>query len=86
MAIMDNLRVVPGGGFSLDGARWIEGRANFFLAVKLLSRLFRRLFLERPRAASPLASKRLYQVAERMTHERVGFFMPGLVPGIHAAA
>jgi len=27
----------------------------------------------------------LYQVAERMTHERVGFVMPGLVPGIHAA-
>jgi Putative transposase/Transposase zinc-binding domain len=43
--------VVPGGGLSLDGARWIEGRANFFLAVKPLSRLFRHLFLERLRAA-----------------------------------
>lgn len=43
--------VVPGGGLSLDGTRWIEGRANFFLAVKPLSRLFRRLFLERLRAA-----------------------------------
>jgi hypothetical protein len=42
--------VVPGGGLSLDGARWIEGRENFFLAVKPLSRLFRRLFLERLRA------------------------------------
>ena len=37
--------VVPGGGISLDGARWISCRPNFFLPVKVLSRLFRRLFL-----------------------------------------
>src|SRR5271155_829595 len=43
--------VVPGGGLSIDGSRWIGGRANFFLAVKPLSRLFRRLFLERVQAA-----------------------------------
>ena len=43
--------VVPGGGLSLDGSRWIEGHATFFLAVKPLSGLFRRLFLERLRAA-----------------------------------
>ena len=43
--------VASGGGLSLDGSRWIEGRANFFLAVKPLSRLFRRLFLERLQAA-----------------------------------
>jgi hypothetical protein len=43
--------VAPGGGLSLDGSRWIEGRANFFLAVKPLSRLFRRLFLERLQVA-----------------------------------
>ena len=43
--------VVPGGGLSLDGSRWIAGRANFFLAVKPLSLLFRRLFLERLQAA-----------------------------------
>jgi len=42
---------VPGGGLSLDGARWIAGRANFLLAVRPLSRLFRRLFLDRLRAA-----------------------------------
>ena len=39
--------VVPGGGISPDGTRWIEGRPNFFLAVKPLAKLFRRLFLER---------------------------------------
>jgi len=36
--------VVPGGGLSLDGQRWVACRANFFLPVKVLSRLFRRLF------------------------------------------
>jgi Putative transposase/Transposase zinc-binding domain len=43
--------VVPGGGLSADSVRWIEGRATFFLAVKPLARLFRRLFLERLQAA-----------------------------------
>src|ERR1700687_413478 len=43
--------VVPGGGLSSDGARWVAGRATFFLPVKPLSRLFRRLFLERLKAA-----------------------------------
>jgi hypothetical protein len=42
--------VVPGGGLSLDGSRWVRGRGTFFLAVKPLSRLFRRLFLERLQA------------------------------------
>jgi hypothetical protein len=37
--------VVPGGGLSPDGKRWIQCRRNFFLPVKVLSRLFRRLFL-----------------------------------------
>src|SRR6202521_4805569 len=39
--------VVPGGGLSADGQRWIDCRARFFLSVRVLSRLFRRLFLER---------------------------------------
>jgi Putative transposase/Transposase zinc-binding domain len=43
--------VVPGGGLAANGARWIAGRATFFLAVKPLSRLFRRLFLERLKSA-----------------------------------
>ena len=37
--------VVPGGGISLDGTRWISCRPTFFLPVRVLSRLFRRLFL-----------------------------------------
>lgn len=43
--------IVPGGGLSLDGARWIPCRKGFFLPVRVLSRLFRRLMLERLVAA-----------------------------------
>ena len=38
--------LVPGGGLSPDGTRWISCRPGFFLPVRVLSRLFRRLFLE----------------------------------------
>lgn len=43
--------IVPGGGLSADGARWIGCKANFFLPVFVLSRLFRRLMLEKLAAA-----------------------------------
>src|SRR5262249_42893224 len=38
--------IVPGGGVSPGGERWVSSRHNFFLSVRVLSRLFRRLFLE----------------------------------------
>jgi hypothetical protein len=38
--------IIPGGGLSPDGERWIACRKTFFLPVRVLSRLFRRLFLE----------------------------------------
>ena len=37
--------IVPGGGISLDGTRWVPCRPGFLLPVRVLSRLFRRLFL-----------------------------------------
>ena len=43
--------VVPGGGISLDGKQWTRCRPGFFLPVRVLSRLFRRLFLEKLSAA-----------------------------------
>jgi hypothetical protein len=43
--------VVPGGGIALDGKRWVSCRPGFFLPVRVLSRLFRRLFLEKLMAA-----------------------------------
>ena len=39
--------IVPGGGLSLDGERWVACRPGFFLPVRVLSKLFRRLFLEK---------------------------------------
>jgi hypothetical protein len=43
--------VVPGGGLSPDGERWVSCKPGYFLCVKVLSRLFRRLFLEQLRTA-----------------------------------
>ena len=37
--------IVPGGGISLDGTRWMPCKPGFLLPVRVLSRLFRRLFL-----------------------------------------
>jgi len=39
--------VVPGGGISLNAARWISSRPAFLLPVRVLGKLFRRLFLAR---------------------------------------
>jgi len=38
--------IVPGGGLSPDSPRWIACKRGFFLHVRVLSRLFRRLFLD----------------------------------------
>ena len=50
--------IVPGGGISFDGTRWVSCRPGFFLPVRVLSRLFRRLFLEKLLALH--AAGRLY--------------------------
>jgi predicted Zn-ribbon and HTH transcriptional regulator len=39
--------IVPGGGIALDSESWVSCRPNFFLPVRVMSRLFRRLFLEK---------------------------------------
>jgi hypothetical protein len=64
--------IVPGGGLSPDSERWISCRPGFFLPVRVLSRLFRRLSLERLAAAhdagrlhffgdhAPLAERRAF--------------------------
>ncbi len=43
--------IVPGGGLSLDGQRWVACQPGFFLPVRVLSRVFRRLFLQKLRDA-----------------------------------
>ena len=39
--------IVPGGGITLDGQRWVSSRPAFLLPVRVLGKLFRRLFLTR---------------------------------------
>lgn len=39
--------IVPGGGITPEGKRWVSCRPRFFLPVRVLSRLYRRLFLEK---------------------------------------
>jgi hypothetical protein len=43
--------IVPGGGLSMDDSRWISCKPNFLLPVRVLSKLFRRLMLEKLLAA-----------------------------------
>jgi len=61
--------IVPGGGIALDGERWVCCRPGFFLPVRVLSRLFRRLFLERLVAAHDVGHLQFFgdhaQLAER---------------------
>ena len=54
--------IVPGGGISLDGERWVSSRPAFLLPVRVLAKLFRRLFLDR---ASQTACDRSAPVLRR---------------------
>jgi hypothetical protein len=67
--------IVPGGGISPDGRRWVSCRANFFLPVRVLSRLFRRLFLEMLMAAHQAGQLKLFGrhagLADKVLFERL---------------
>ena len=52
--------IVPGGGLSPDGKTWVSCRPRFLLSVRVLSRLFRRLFLEKLRAAHEAGHLRFF--------------------------
>jgi hypothetical protein len=58
--------VVPGGGISADGKRWIACRPRFFLPVRVLSCLFRRLFLEHLQAAFDRGQLQFFSSLERL--------------------
>jgi len=58
--------VVPGGGISADASRWVACRPGFFLPVRVLSRLFRRLFLEQLRQAFTAGKLRFFGALERL--------------------
>jgi hypothetical protein len=58
--------VAPGGGLSPDGARWISCKPGFFLPVRVLSRLFRRLFLEHLQNAFAAGKLQFFNALERL--------------------
>jgi hypothetical protein len=62
--------IVPGGGISPDGKRWVSCRPGFFLPVRVLSRLFRRLFLEKLAAAHQAGQLRFFNhLAQLQNHD-----------------
>jgi Putative transposase/Transposase zinc-binding domain len=70
--------IVPGGGFSLDGQRWVSCRPGFFLPVRVLSRLFRRLVLEKLVAAH--AAGRLHFFGDHVALAKRKAFAAYLAP------
>jgi Putative transposase/Transposase zinc-binding domain len=62
--------IVPGGGISFDGKRWVSCRPNFFLPVPVLSRLFRGLFLAKLRAAHQAGRLKFFGVHAHLDNIR----------------
>ena len=58
--------VVPGGGLSADGEHWLSCRPGFFLPVRVLSRLFRRLFLAQLQGAFDAGLLRFFNALESL--------------------
>lgn len=73
--------IVPGGGLSLDRQRWVSCRPGFFLPVRVLSRLFRRLFLEQLTQA--YRDGRLHFYGEHMKLKNSAAFEQYLQPTRH---
>jgi hypothetical protein len=70
--------IVPGGGIAADGSRWVSCRSRFFLPVRVLSRLFRRLFLQMLSAAH--AAGRLAFFGDHVALANRGAFAAFLAP------
>ena len=62
--------VVPGGGLSADGEHWVSCRPGFFLPVRVLSRLFRRLFLAQLQVAFDTGHLRFFNALEPLQAPR----------------
>ena len=62
--------VVPGGGISLDGERWVSARPAFLLPVRVLGALFRRLFLTRLLALYDAGKLAFYGSLAHLTERR----------------
>ena len=70
--------IVPGGGFSVDGSQWVACRRGFFLPVKVLSRLFRRLFVEKLRHAHTTGTLTFFGQLQGLADSQVfdGWYKP----------
>ena len=73
--------IVPGGGLSLDGQPWVACKSGFFLPVRVLSRLFRRLFLDKLSAAHPPARVQLFASPQHPPDQCCGRPPAQLQPG-----
>ena len=60
--------IVPGGGLAPDGSHWVSCRPGFFLPVRVLSRLFRRLFLEKLAAAHAAGHLKFFGEHAKLVH------------------
>ncbi len=69
---------MPGGGLSTDGQRWVPGKRGFFLPVRVLSRLFRRLFLKHLSAAHSAGRLAFFGQLQHLTE--AGAFAQYLAP------
>jgi len=90
-----HVHIIVPGGISLDGKSWISCRPGFFLPVRVLSRLFRRLFLERLLAAhqvnrpkffgdhTTLADAQAFTAPVRRATGRAGLSVPLYPPRRH---
>ena len=63
--------IVPGGGIAPEGERWVACRPGFFLPVRVLSRLFRRRFLERIAAAHKAGRLRFFGKLQSLAKPKV---------------
>jgi len=71
--------IVPGGGISPDGDSWISCRPGFFLPVRVLSRLFRRLFLQKLAAAHQAGQLQFFgEHARLLDHDAFAAFLAPL--------
>jgi hypothetical protein len=64
--------VVPGGGVAPNGERWVSCRPGFFLPVRVLSRLFRRLFIAQLQLAFDAGELQFFNSLEALS-SRVAF-------------
>jgi hypothetical protein len=62
--------IVPGGGISGDGGRWISSRPAFLLPVRVLGKLFRRLFLTRLMALHDAGTLAFYGTMAHLADRR----------------